>query len=251
VNADIYIVEVATGVETRLTTEIEPDSDPAWSPDGARLAFDSRRVGGQRDLWVLEPGGSFTRLTDDARDDAYPTWSPDGTEIAWAAGPSGSREIWVADARDGSGAKRVTSGHDDLFPAWSSTGLIAFQRRAGSQWEVWVVRPDGSGPVVRISVGDGGGSNPAWSPDGKRFAFVRPVAGVNRIFIVDANGSSDLVELTRGDACDCELPTWSPDGTQIAYVGPRGTIRPIMIISAKGGTARRVTANGLTPFWGT
>ena len=248
-NADLFSVDPVTAVEQRLTTETEPDSDPAWSPNGTRIAFDSRRAGGRRDIWVLEADGLFSRITDSSPDDALPVWSPDGEMLAWSRGAAGSREIWVGSSRDGSGAHRVTSGHDDIFPSWSSAGLIAFQRRDASS-EIWVVDPDRSGAVVRITAGQGGGATPAWSPDGRRIAFVRLVGGVNRIYIVNADGVTSLHSLTSAAVCDCEHPAWSRDGTQMAFVGPKGTVRGIYVVSAAGGTPRRVTTNGLAPFWG-
>lgn len=252
-NADLYAVDPSTGVERRLTDDARPDSYPAWSPSGSRIAFDSRRGDGSRNIWVLEADGSYTPLTDDEADDGYPAWSPDGGRVAWASGPAGDREIWVMNSLDGSDARRLTTGADDLLPAWSSTELIAFERRLGSNSEIWVVDPAGGGAAARITVGDGGGRDPAWSPDGRRLAFARLADGVYRIFTVDADGQSGLQSLTPASTCDCEAPTWSPDGSQVAYVGPAtsaGGVRPILVISASGGSARRLTTNGLNPNWG-
>jgi Tol biopolymer transport system component len=250
-NADLYAVDPATGTERRLTTDARPDSYPAWSPDGTRIAFDSRRGDGNRNLWVLEADGSYTALTDDARDDAYATWSPEGSQVAWAAGTAGAREIWVMDARAGTDARRVTTGGDDYLPSWSSTGLIAFERRVSSGSEVWVVDPAGGGAVARITTADGGGGDPAWSPDGRKLVFTRRSGGIDQVFVAAADGQSGLLELTPAATCDCDEPAWSPDGSQVVYVGPgSGVIRPIMVIDAAGGTARRITTNGLGPSWG-
>ena len=250
-NADLYSVDPATGIERRLTDDPRPDSFPAWSPDGTRVAFDSRRGDGNRNIWVLEADGSYTALTNDGRDDGYPAWSPDGTQIAWAAGPAGQREIWVMDAADGGAARRVTTGADDLWPTWSSRGLIAFERHVGASLEIWAVDPAAGGAAARITAADGGGSDPSWSPDGLRLAFTRQVDAVKRIFLVDADGQTNLEPLTPSSSCDCEEPTWSPDGSQVAYVGPGdGVIRPILVVPAIGGSPRRVTTNGLGPSWG-
>jgi TolB protein len=250
-NADLYSVEPSSGIERRLTDDPRPDSYPAWSPDGTRVVFDSRRGDGNRNIWVREADGGYTALTSDARDDGYPAWSPDGTQVTWAAGAAGAREIWVMDVADPAAARRLTTGADDLWPTWSSRGLIAFERHLGADQEIWVVDPAGGGAAARITAADGGGSDPAWSPDGRRLAFTRQVDGIKRIFLVDADGQTSLESPTTSATCDCEEPTWSPDGSQLAYVGPGdGVIRPIMVIAAAGGTARRVTTNGLGPAWG-
>lgn len=62
-NADLYSVDPAVGIERRLTDDPRPDSYPAWSPDGKRVAFDSRRGDGNRNIWVHEADGSYTAPT--------------------------------------------------------------------------------------------------------------------------------------------------------------------------------------------
>jgi len=251
-NADLYLVYPETRVERRLTDDARPDSYPAWSPDGSRIAFDSRRGDGNRNIWVLEPDGTYTPLTDDARDDGYPTWSPDGSQVAFSVGSAREREIWVMSALDGDDARRLTAGADDLLPSWSSRGLIAFERHVGTTEEIWVVDPTGGEARPLITVEDGGGGDPAWSPDGERLAFSRAVDGVRQIFVVDADGQTGLESLTPRSTCDCEEPAWSPDGSQIAYMGPRagGAVRAMLVIAATGGSAREITTNGLAPAWG-
>jgi TolB protein len=247
----VYTVDPDTGAERRLTTDPQPDSNPMWSPDGKRIAFDSLRTPDHRNVWVLESDSSYTQLTDDQRSNAYPAWSPDGRWIAWSVGPIGGREIWVMDARDGSKRRRLTTGADDVWPSWSVNGLIAFTRRGGGSSAIWVVNPDDRASSARITVDDGGGFDPAWSPDGKRIAFTRVIAGVPRIFVANANGRTGVKQLTPTSTCDCIIPTWSPDGTEIAYEGPGRGDRPILVIPARGGTARRITTNGLAPRWAT
>jgi Tol biopolymer transport system component len=249
-NADLYAIDPSTGAERRLTTDARPDSFPAWSPDGSRIVFDSRRVDGNRNIWVLEADGSYTGLTNDATDDGYPTWSPDGSQVAWAVGAAGSREIWVMAVRTGGEARRLTTGSDDFLPSWSASGLIAFERRLDTGSEVWVVDPAGGGAAARITGSDGGGGDPAWSPDGRRLVFTRRSGETDEVFVVDADGQTGLRELTADTTCDCDEPAWSPDGGQVVYVGPgAGVIRPIMVIDAAGGPPRRITTNGLGPSW--
>ncbi|MDP6512914.1 MAG: hypothetical protein QF878_06995 [SAR202 cluster bacterium] len=103
--------------QTNLTNNSAADADPAWSPDGAKIAFWSGRDGNS-EMYVMNTDGSDqTRLT---TNDAWePAWSPDGAKIAFSSHRDGDWEIYLMNA-DGSGQTRLTNdpAHDSS-PAWS------------------------------------------------------------------------------------------------------------------------------------
>jgi len=69
----------------RLTNNPTIDTDPAWSPDGARIAFSSDR-NGNHDIYVMSADGSgVTRVTTNPTLDRYPAWSPDGSRLAFSS----------------------------------------------------------------------------------------------------------------------------------------------------------------------
>ena len=71
------------------------DLDPAYSPDGSQIAFDSTRTGGG-DIYVMNADGSgVVRLTTDPAEDSQPAWSPDGNRIAFTRCGSTACHIWV------------------------------------------------------------------------------------------------------------------------------------------------------------
>ena len=104
---------------------------PAWSPDGRKLAFVSRRDGNS-EIYVMNADGSEQgNLTQHPASDSHPSWSPDGRKLAFVSRRDGNSEIYVMNA-DGSGLRNVTRApSDDLDPAWSPDGrAIAFVHRS-------------------------------------------------------------------------------------------------------------------------
>jgi Tol biopolymer transport system component len=118
-NDDIYLMSGDGTRVTRLTDSPVEETWPAWSPDGRRLAFERKFIGGT-DIYMMNADGSgIVQLTHGPAHNFHPSWSPDGTRIAFASNRDGNWEIYVIDA-DGSGLTRLTNDpRDDLTPAWS------------------------------------------------------------------------------------------------------------------------------------
>jgi len=134
VERDIWVREVSSGLERRLTTHPASDEHPTWSPDAATVAFVSER-GGRAQLWTVPTsGGQPVRLSE--LDALQPAWSPDGDRIAFVS----DGDLYVISLRGGA-AVRVTSGAElDYAPAWSpSSDEIVFMRRDGDEADLWIV----------------------------------------------------------------------------------------------------------------
>ncbi len=85
--------------QMRLTTNAAADRSPAWSPDGTKIAFASKRTG-NGDIYVMNADGTGQRrLTTNAAADRSPDWSPDGTKIAFASKRTGNGDIYVMDGQ--------------------------------------------------------------------------------------------------------------------------------------------------------
>ncbi|CAN5125958.1 hypothetical protein BH20ACT13_BH20ACT13_04200 [soil metagenome] len=252
----IYEMNADGGAQRRLTdSEMDTSTpgglffqvEPAWSPDGTRIAFSSRR-GGSFDIYVMNADGTGTeQLTSTKEDDSHPTWSPDGEQIAFARDAPG--DIFVMSS-DGPGALRISDPlAQEAEPAWSLDGdWIAYIRRTPGTpvREVWLVRPDGSERHALTSEG-AKAYTPAWSPDSARIVFSSDQNGeVFELYTVGIDGKGlRSVTPTAGDLFE---PAWSPDGSKIAF-SEGGAI---FTVELGGGDVEKLTDtenNDSSPAW--
>jgi len=206
---DVWIMAASGNGARRLARNAW---DPAWAPDGTRVAYASDRDGND-DIFVISvTGGPATNLTQAASSELDPAWSPDGTKIAFASSrndPSHETyDLYVMNV-DGTGLTQITSGPaDDAVPNWSPDGSrIAFVRGTGRDFYIWVMNADGTDAHAITS--SGGDYDPAWSPDGARIVFSSYRQGkTGEIYVMNADGT-DVRRLTR-DKFDDQSPDWQP-----------------------------------------
>lgn len=185
------------GTSLPIPLSLSP-TEPAWSPDAAKMAFVSTQTPG--DIFVINTDGSgqtnLTNTADPVRE-SNPSWSATG-KIAYER----SFQVWVMNA-DGSGQVQFPgiTQSSSADPAWSPDGgKLAFS----SGGEIWVINADGTNEQ-RLTTTGSTDTDPAWSPDGTKIVFAKSGVG---IAVINADGTNETpLTNTGGDS----QPSWSPD----------------------------------------
>ena len=221
----IYLQSVTGRERIDLTKDSTWDEDqPAFSPDGERIAFRSSRDGGG--LFVMgRTGEAPKRVT---RRGFKPAWSPDGTQLAFSTenvqlnpqNAGGRSELWTVKIATGE-MQRISD--DGWMPSWSPHNQrIAYAGRMGARalGDLYTIPVTGGTPVA-VTKDAASDWNPVWSPDGKFLYFSSDRSGstnLERVAIDEATGTplGEPQSITT-PAASLAHPTISADGTKIAY----------------------------------
>jgi len=265
-SGDIFAMPPFGAPEVRLTDARPDDAQSAWSPDGRRIAFKSRRDG-NNELYVMKADGSGeTRLTSSpAVSEGQPAWSPDGTRLLYRKTPDNpitqNADLWQIDVNPAAPNPRpvLERTGDERYPSWSPDGTKVVFRgdhdlvdHSGDE-ELYLMNADGTG-VVQLTNNNVFDSAPAFSPDGSRILFesARDSGDALRldIYVMDTDGGN-VRRLTSDPAHD-EGAVFSPDATKILFTSERGGSSDIYVMKADGSGVRRRTddpARDESPDW--
>jgi TolB protein len=237
-----------TGGRVRFIPGTQNELEPAWSPDGTKLAFASLR--NDSSTWtiaVADADGTHRHVVAHSEANApSPSWSPDGRFIAYA----GYEAIYVVSSAGGH-PRRVTGAELPWTVAWSPDGKhIAFGNTPGDSDYADIVLVDPDGKHRRIVIHGQAGLNwggVAWSPDGRTLAVARrsdkggDPSGVPDLYRVDLpSGHQTELAFENSDR------SFSPDGKQIAAAVDDGTIAVFSLAKHGGG---RTLGSGSNPCW--
>jgi len=225
-NRDIYLQSVSGQTPIDLTADSPADDEqPAFSPDGERIAFRSGRDGGG--IFVMgRTGEGVKRLT---REGFNPAWSPDGTELAYTTVATETKpqnaeqrgQVMVTAVNGGPPRKLADAA---ILPSWSPRGRrLAFSTRiVGAEGTSNIVTtPRAGGEMVPVTADAFVNWNPVWSADGRQLYFVSNRGGSMNIWRVSIDEETGR---PRGQPEPITSPasfvthlSLSADGTRLAY----------------------------------
>ena len=183
---DIWVLDVARGVRTRLTFGPIGNSFPVWSPDGRWIAYTSDH--GHSDLYRKSSDGSGTEelLLTDPQIAIASDWSRDGKYLIYSRGlVGGISEIWVLPLE---GERKPWQ----VLPRGSDARLspdgrwLAYSSRESGVAEVYVMAFRGGQGKWQVSTN--GGGQPQWSKDGKELYYKDPTNNIFAVPVKDAGG---------------------------------------------------------------
>ena len=198
--------------------------DPAFSPDGRRIAMRIAGLGDAQDIRVFDRDqGTLDRLTVEGQLNQAPVWTNDGRRIAFASNRDGPPNLYWKPF-DGSGpAERLLETNYTTFPSsWLPDGrTLVFN----------AFRDDTGGDIGRVTVGD---SVPTWilatefdeyhaqvSPDGLWLAYTSNLSGEREVYVQAVTGEGARPRISTNGGWS---PRWSRDGETLYYMSLDGTL---------------------------
>ena len=248
----IWAVPTVGGDAVPMTAKKQTSSRPRWSPDGKYLAFLTARDKKKTQIWTLfRQGGEAVKRTNTPQDVSEFEWSPDSTRMVVVLQDPTPAEVEAHEM--GTDYKEKTA------PPWvidREQFKVDYTHYLDRRRTHLFVLDLASGETTQITSGDFDDSDPVWSPDGTRIAFVS-----NRTDSPDTNYNSDiwvvyadnkdkgaqLHQITINPGPDTS-PAWSPDGKRIVHVSETDieamlyATRHLAVSSAGGGDLKVLTA---------
>jgi Tol biopolymer transport system component len=217
--------------------------NPAFSPDGGRLAYDrADPQRGKRDVWILDlRRGVSSRFTFDADSAFAPLWSPDGKQIVYTVG----NDLFVKPSEGlGEGKQLLKAEGLTLACDWSRDGkYIAYSSQGkDTGFDIWILPTFGDRkpiPFVKTPFGE---FRPVFSPDGRFLAYQSNESGRVEIYVQSFPGPGGKWQISTAGGTE---PHWRGDGKELFYRAPDQRLMAVEITA--GATVTAGTPQALFP----
>ena len=248
----IMLLDVRTLSRQWLTDpdSVEGDALPAFSPDGASLAF-VRRAGPKSALHVVQlETGEVRRLDVGRHDVGDMTWSDEGRSLIFTSLRAGGRDtLWRIPSSGGEPQPIAGVGEGARLPSAAGGRLVYLQQVVDSN--IYRAELPGGAAVVpkRLTSSTRVDASPDISPDGLRIAFTSNQSGSSEVWLADADGANPKQLTALGATTH---PRWSPDGRYLTCaVGSTVSASSIQVIDTSSGASRRLTDGAAHEKWPT
>jgi len=258
----IWVIDLASSDAKQITEGDDwNDTDPQWSPDGARIAFVSDRTGHEydggrnSDVWTIAAtGGPLTKISTAEGPDNQPRWSPDAKSIAFvtAAGEEAPPQIMIASSGGGEASAPYPSL--DLIPTdlqWSNDGNSLYFD-TGVKGEFQILRLDiAPRRLSQVTTGARAARSPSFAAKARRVAYlVNDFTHLDDVYSAAIDGSGERKLSNHNAALWSQLSLasvqrmtykgadgWDVDGFLVKPLGWEAGKTYPLVLSIHGGPA--------------
>jgi len=240
------------GTATQITSGPGYDSQPAWSADGANIAF-SRDTGHAIQIWIMPAnGGDPYVVTRTGSVNVDPHWSPDGKSILCTSSASGKGfGIWKITLASQKIEPVVQDEFQNISPSWSPDGkeIVFVSNRPWDGKEtvgtggIWKWSIGGKEPSILLPEETLWRTRPTWSPDGQKVAYISFRSGDHQLWLLNSRSGNPLQLTFFGS--EVFEPAWSPDGEKIVFVSDADGTLGLWSAPAVGGAPSAIRISKL------
>jgi TolB protein len=217
---EIFTYDLVTGTMVNVSNRASFEADPAFSPDGEQIVFNSNRAG-NFELYLMNLDGSnVRRLTDHPAWDSHPVFSPDGTQIIFNSNRENENSDLYLMNVDGTGVTKLTNweSHEEVGPGcWSPDGTkIALISDHEGNDDVYVMNVEPYRPSILFADDDANVAAASYSPDGSEIVYQAEMADKSGELRIRDEVSGEVRTLLKTANANLR-PAWAADGRRVVF----------------------------------